>query len=376
MPSVGFRLYADTTALERGLAEMDSSTGKLKSAFGNLGGLLRGTFAATAVYALIKAHKDAIERAQAHREKMLALGQAVDLNTAAVARYGDALKALKTGAIDLVMGALTKSLGLYTRAGANIGEMGVYLFKGEKGMRNIETSEAAEAKRVSLERGMGAAKELGEFREKTTMEEAAPEQKINLLLADNIRLYGERAKFERGTKEYDERQLAIEKNNAELRKVDAAIQKKTAEDAEKSGKTIAEQIERQIDLLDQKHEAEADVSSRRGALETAQADRGKMTLEELASVTAFGVGTGSDARTQSSTARSVLDLQQKAEEARSGGRADEAIGLLSRADELKAGLSALKSTDREDPLKAYKEALAESEKRLASIDSKLGGTEP
>lgn len=136
---------------------------------------------------------------------------------------------------------------------------------------------------------------------------------------------------------------------------------------------IDEEKARRDDLKIKRARAARDVNEDRTNLANAIEDRGKLSLTELANIGRFSTGTSAEVANQSETARQVLELQRQAEEARLGGRADDAIGLLSQADKLKGGLTSLTSGERADPFLAYKKALSKSEEELSDISKQLKG---
>jgi hypothetical protein len=387
MPSIGFRLFADTTAFERGLASAEGSTKSFRGVVGNLGGFIKGTFVATAVIALGTAIKSAVNHAQEMRDESLKTGQAIDLNTAAMARFGDAILGAKAGVKGLTEALITNLLGGLNRIGeaqgraliTNLDALGIT--KGAVG--RMRYNEGVDQNVAVLEAGMAAAKKLGEFRKKAAFDAAADDKKINLLLVDNFRLSELQHGLGRETAAWKEKQLAIEENNAKLHEVDLAIQKRTAEE----GKNLTDQIEKQIDLLDKKHRAddaraakkktaEDAVATGEGDLATAQADRGKMTLGELAEVSPFAFNVPAEVTAQSSSAKESRRLLEQGEAARKAGRADEANDYFSQSDQMKSGLTALKSSERADPFQAYKAALKESEDQLRILNDKFAAIEP
>lgn len=136
---------------------------------------------------------------------------------------------------------------------------------------------------------------------------------------------------------------------------------------------IDEEKAKRDELLIKRGRAVRDIDENRTDLANAVEDRGKLTLTELANIGRFSTGTSADVANQSEAARQVLDLQRQAEEARLGGRAEDAIALLAQADKLKGGLTALNSGERADPFAAYKKALSKSEEELADINKQLKG---
>lgn len=151
------------------------------------------------------------------------------------------------------------------------------------------------------------------------------------------------------------------------------ILKKRRGDLESAKGEIASERRAREQIVTERDRKKRDVDERRGDLEDARQDRGKLSLVELANVSPFGAGSSIDAASQSGSAREALELQRKAEEARLGGRSEDAQALLAQADKLKGGLSALKSSEREDPFKQLKKALQTSEEQLADINKKLVG---
>lgn len=139
----------------------------------------------------------------------------------------------------------------------------------------------------------------------------------------------------------------------------AEIGRKIDEDKIKLAEKRAQIAQRIVDL-------QKEVGEDRSKLSDAKNDRGRLSLEELAKVGPFQFGADAGAIGEGSKARDIQDILRKAEEARGGGRIDEANSLFTRADSMREGLGSLKSDER-DPFKAMKDALKDSEDKLQKI---------
>jgi len=386
MPSVGFKLFADTSAFERGLATSAGSTRKLKEVVGDLGGVLKHTFAATAILGVVAAIKAATSHAQELRSEAEKVGKTLDANTAAAARLGDALGSAKGGALCVVNTGLVQTIGLLARIGEAMGAKLAFQFGGFDALARIGMNASKEDHIRTLEGGEESANKVGEERKKNTYDEASDQQKVNLLLADNLRIKKEQAKFEFGSAEFNERQLVIEQNNRKIHDVEVAIKKEKVALVEREGKLVdagarrlredlpverqilavqseltnllqlqksfkvdskgyvelAEKIEKAKDDLHGLHKEEnelletrkteqgklADLESQK---DQADNDESKLTLKELSNIAPFTPGVSTGAEAQGEQARQARDYQRQAEQARLGGDTAGYMDLKSRA---------------------------------------------
>lgn len=131
-------------------------------------------------------------------------------------------------------------------------------------------------------------------------------------------------------------------------------------------------VEAQLKLVKEVREQEKSKAIKSAESDRKSSDDDKLSLSELASHDAFETGINSDVRNQSATAREILDLRAKAEEARKMGNSDESAQFRQKADSMASGLSTLKDSEK-TPSAAFKEALKDTNTKLDSIDTILKG---
>lgn len=113
------------------------------------------------------------------------------------------------------------------------------------------------------------------------------------------------------------------------------------------------------------------------ALEAAKADyeekdKSKLSVDELANIGKFSVGSDITAQNESDSAREIKDLRARAEEARLAGNADEATELRGKAQTIANGLGSLRDSEKSNA-NPFKEALAKTESTLDQIQKAVEG---
>ena len=110
------------------------------------------------------------------------------------------------------------------------------------------------------------------------------------------------------------------------------------------------------------------------SLDEAKAERGKMSLSELANVARFGPGQSAALEDQGEQARQMFQLQKQAETARTGGDQDQAKALFEQADQMKTAL--VKSgtvKESEMPFADIAKQIEESNKILTNMETIFKG---
>jgi hypothetical protein len=376
MPSVGFRLFADSSEFERGLS---GAEGKVSHVGERMLGLRGATHAlATALGVNLENIAQGLARlvtgfSKDEEESLKNLveqsGKAAEAQEAALEKLKEKRIKLKEDTVKLdreVLDAQSTAAEKLNRLNAEARQIGYDIMAGRvAGIKYLEAAKRLdELKLARLKLHAEIEKEndtlierklkLVEREEKLRRDGLPIAQQIKATQADIANLLDEQKAYAPDSKGY----------------LDIAEAIATARDH------LRELTKEQKEFTKERTAAQAGVARAGANLAEAQEDRGKMTLQELASVSKFSPGVSMEAAGQKDKAQEVLDLQQKAETARKGGDASGAIEMFSRADEMKSGLTALKSGERADPMAAMKNALKESEDQLKAINAKFAGTAP
>lgn len=387
-----------------------------KTLAGAGGGGLFGRF--LGVSAVLGAFTASINRAQELRAEAERLGKPLDASVVRVAKLGAAFSNVKNAAVDVGVAIL----GAATSAGENIGSQIARLkgfFNGQSFAETdarIASAEASGANADRLEaelqdpaaaRNIAERERLSEERRRKTLNDF---DLLNQLEQDRDKLQAASLDKSKTLAQRTAAQVALQEKLNEIDAQRAAIDKDAADDRARADK---EQADRNKDAADAKAKADADQKERdedRNRREKEYADavrdaaaaqaRVAEAAKDLATANrdrvAFGVDEAASGKRGTSgeqrTAKRIADLEARARRAydRGGVSSDrrdqqgnrisetgeqESSRLLREADELRNGLgNRLKSSDR-DPLKAHKEALAESEKLLGELVKSLTAVE-
>lgn len=386
---VGFKLFADTTAIERGVVrlnkgvrDLNSEVGLVKKTIGTIGN-------AIAASGVVQGFSSAISSAQALRDAAKENGTALDSATDALARYGDTWDTIKNSVADFGRGVLGgivqfgEAIGEAVGNGVSLGEA----YKRNNDLRQSEINLSQTLKRIdqarvvlakeqdeqiarqvkSRERLLKLIQEAGDLEEKNWMENLSSAQKMRFF--ESLR---ETSKGLLNSPNASEEQragarIAIQNAQAQINKL---ITEKI--DSDNEAKELRKQEKReQKELAKDRVVAVDQVTSDRNAL----TDRSKLSLAELAAISPFAAGVDSRLSDAGSKAREVMDLEKQANDKRLTGDFAGSQDLLGRAGGIREALvsqGAIKSSDS-DPAVALKKALKTSEDALVSIDKKIAG---
>lgn len=386
---VGFKLFADATALERGIVRarkevraLDDETKVFKKTFGTIG-------SAIAASGVVQAFSSAISSAQALRDEAKKNGSAIAASTDALARYGDTLDSIKSSVADFgrsVLGGfnlLGEAIGEAVGNGVSLGEA----FKRNNVLRESEVKlantlrtidearvkynksldESLEQQAKSRDRILKLTKEAGDLERKNWMENLSSAQKMRFF--EKLRETSQALLKDPNASEEQTAGARIA-----LQQAQEQINKLTLEriDSDNEVKELRRQEKREKrDLTKDRAQAVDQVAADRNAL----TDRSKLTLAELAAVSPFSAGVDSKLGDAGRRAREASDLEQKAEERRKAGDFTGSEELRNTAGGIRESLvkeGVLKSSEG-DPSVPLKKALKASEEALQSIDKKLAG---
>jgi hypothetical protein len=176
----------------------------LKKGFKDMGISIQGAGIGVAFAAFISLGKEAIANAQKQRDEYEAMAKPIEVNTAALARFGDAIDAIKKGAV-ATAGTVIATLA---RMGQDMGEFYNRLRgiteEQEKNAEQAERAADAQQKRALLARGeatdvdklRAANVALNEATKAYNESKMSGTQKHNALLADAMELTRKVAAFE------------------------------------------------------------------------------------------------------------------------------------------------------------------------------------
>lgn len=372
MIGIGFRLFADASEFERGVVKAKSSVRALDSEMKVVEKTMNVFAKASGAFGIVAAFSSAISHAQELRDKSRETGVEIGKYTESLARYGDSLDSIKTTAL----GWVGSFLGSITRSYEMLGDM----LRGDDGdIDAIRRQDAQNEKRWKFnDANLKAQKEITKLNRDDAYDRANTQEKITMLANENVHLQEMMDKMSETDVRRTEIKVQMAKNIAEMNKQDLEVQKEKNKKVEESVASHNELMalkrqEKEEDAKAQKTlgAAKRDFGKSFEKIETAKTDRSSMTLQELANLSPFSAGVGVDASNQSRTARDIMDIESKADKARKSGDVEGAKSLFSKADEMRGGLTALKSTER-DP-GGYKAALKESEEKLKEIADSLKG---
>lgn len=237
---VGFKLYADSAQFQREMKQAVESAKNvqrgLKDIGVNIGGLLGIGAVTNAFFATISA-------AQKLRDEAEKVGFAVDASVASVARLGDSIDLLKTGARDLSI----STLGFFTKTGEALGDFALRLGEGLTQAQvdnNARISSDAEkniakmtAARESYATKLAEADErLVKAQRENALKRAGDEDKLNALIGEQLRLQELLAGAGKNTVKARELQIEVENNITAIVTERDRIAKKAIEDGEKAAK--------------------------------------------------------------------------------------------------------------------------------------------
>lgn len=385
---VGFKLFADATALERGVVRAKKGIKDLD----NETKVIKKTFAVVAAAAapVVLAFSAMIGSAQTLRDEAVKNGKAIDSSTDALARYGDTWDSIKSSVADFgrgILGGIVKfgeALGEAVGNGVSLGEA----YRRNNALRESEIGLAQTLKRIDegraaffksanedlekqakvRERLIKLIQEAGDLENKNWMENLSSAQKMRFFEDLRSTSQGLLKDPNASAEQQAGARIAIQNAQTEINR----LVKEGVESANEVTELRKQEKREQRELAKDRKTAVAQVATDQNALK----DRSKLSLAELAAISPFAAGVDSRLSEAGVKAREAFDLEQQAEGRRLAGDVAASDALRGRAGEIRKGLvdsGVLKSTDN-DPAIALKEALKTSEDALVSIDKKIAGT--
>ncbi len=285
---VGFKLFADASQFQRELKEATESAKNvqrgLKDIGVNIGGLL-------GIGAVTNAFLSTVNAAQKLRDEAVAVGRAVDGSVESVAKLGDSLDALKTGAQSLAI----NTLGVFTKLGDSLGNFALRLGEGLTQAQidnNAKISSDAEkniakmaAARENYATKLAEADEkLAKAQRENAIKRAGDEEKLAALLTEQARIQEQLAAAGKNTVKARELQIEAENNITAIVGERDRIAKKAIEDEAKAQREI-DQARKQSD--EQREKAQARIVELKYNALSADQKIAQLTREEKDLVSAI-----------------------------------------------------------------------------------------
>ncbi len=369
---VDFILRANSSGFTRGLAQANNKLTDLKKGFRamDFGRMFTGSIG---VGAVIAAFSHVINSAQVMRDKLREAHEQIPVGTASVARYADSWDRLK----DSVTETGVKTLSFFTQYGEAFGQylnmkLGNQLVDSgveDQAQLGADKQMAARAAAFNARdaRNTGAAlskakNDLKAAEEARAMAEASEADKVNLLLAKQIRLRVELSDLLRNPEVVANDQAAIFAKRKEI---------------VENGKAVEDQVK---GFEDKKRGAEDAVAKAKKAedaakrsLKDAQEDQFLPSLAELAAKDTHGAT--NDKRSRAILhARDVMKLEGDAAAAAGSERYGEAFNLKGKADAIRSGLVGfVKSDDTAATLRSLEDTSTETAANTKRTADALSG---
>lgn len=290
------------------------------------------------------------------------------------------LKKLMTG-----FGSQAKKAGAFTLTAVSS------LWMGDAGLQSLtkkmheailerEAKEvAAEEQKLAKAKAVAAVVEkIDEKKREISLSNMSNEEKVLFLQGEQSKLSAKLVGMEDGSVEQAELHLKIVEKEKEVLAAMAEqgtksneAAKKANEDKQKAEEKRLGRLTRERELTLEINEAASKTREARAELATAKADRGKFDLHGLADVS-VGFNTTANMRKQVVTAREIERLEIRGKWSASLGWTKDSEASFSRADKLRAGLSALTDSDR-FPFKSLEKSAAEQTKSLEKLVDKASG---
>jgi hypothetical protein len=278
--SAGFKVTADPTAFEAGMARANAAGTRFKKALASIGVEARGMGLGLAVGVGLAALRNAVEDAKKTAKEARKLGKDVDGGTMALVRFGETMSGLR-GLGTTAFGAIAQGM---EKVGLFVGGL-VYGFDNaaDAAAKMKKEAEAA-AKALTDEKLMAAQRDLAKFREETGFKRASDEEKINLLLSRQVEMLREQAKVGQDTAEGVKLQLAdiaevsgrIEKQRAQAAEEKAKLDAESAKAAQEEKAAREQALQAEQDQITAGYEREAQLKAQTAELEAQERRLSKM----------------------------------------------------------------------------------------------------
>jgi hypothetical protein len=219
------------------MGSLNKSIENLKKGFKDMGVDLKGAGLGIIFAAVVSLGKEAIENAQKQRDEYERIKKPLDMNTASLARFGDALDSIKGSASKFVGYALSGWTLIGDSIGSAVNRMRGLSEAQEKYAEQSQKAADIAQKRIeklkeeqhNVDAIASATKNLEEARRQSALNRATDEQKFALLLAENIRLREQLKNTEQGTVLFYERQQKLLENGIELNRQSVVLAKQEAD---------------------------------------------------------------------------------------------------------------------------------------------------
>ena len=391
-PELLGRLGLDKSNYTRGLGEAErdfskftsSTTGQSRRLGGEFAHTFRGMREIIHGFGAVLVFDRIINEFKSLSEWANKFGDQTDENIRAAGRWGSAW----SSATESFKAAASSALGVLVRAGEYVGGLikGETLDQTDALAASEDAAKAAEARRDKMFKENNPEKVKNLRTENARMEEQL-EEKSMTLVERKKRIEQEISTISMAAANGDQKaiqkqeemrnqilKLELERRSVveEIARQEQAASRKALDDAaeELSTRIIGEQR-----LRAEKEKTVLRIKEIEASMEAKKADKAKLTLGELANLDIYQSGVSVAAGEQGSQARTALDLEKKANQARLSGDIPGAEEFASQAaritDALHGPGGLLKSTDH--PTEDMNAQLEAANKTLDDISKKLDG---
>jgi hypothetical protein len=347
----------------------------------------RGVHEALKAFGAVAVIREFIDQFKELSEYAAKFGDRTDENVRAAIRWGDAYKEAGKSIKD----AGVQALGFLSRAGEGWGAIGRMLMGDSAAdIQRAHSSEddalAAEAAKDKLykandpEKVKQLRRELADMDKRDREARETSEQRVAGLEQEQARILKERAEL--GAQDIVKR-LELEKElrqvAEEFTKISEKQDHEAVEAAEKKvqrEKELKEQVEARVKKEEEaRNSEEKHISELQAKLNTAQSDRSRLTLSELANLDKFSPGVSIEMGEKGDQAREALGLKRQADQLRLSGDQAGAAAANSRYDAIVDQLTGpggpLRSTEASKDSELAKE-IATSNDLLGQINASIG----
>lgn len=267
------------------LGGMEGKAVTLKSAFQSIGVTLKGAGIGLFVAQLVNLGKEAITGAQKTRDEFQAAGKSVDGATRSLAALGDGLKDVRVAAVNTV-GFI---LGGWTQIGDLIGS-GINRLRGiSEAQENIAAAtqvladaqerrtKQLQAEQHNVEAIARARKELAAFEESSNLKALEGNEKVNALMAQNVKIRQQLQNTEENTVAFFERKKLLQENINALTEIEKKERAEAAKQQKESDAAADKAAEKYLSNVDKLAALRFEALSAQEKIVKLQADEEKIT---------------------------------------------------------------------------------------------------
>lgn len=386
MPDVGFRLFGDSVQLERAVKSGKNSVMGLDATIRGVNKTMSALRRVTGILAIVAMFSAATSRAQELRDAAKASGEAIGGNTAAAARLGDSIDALKKYGTDFaisMVGGYQRIVEASTNWLLNLVGLKEAFDDEKMSVENLAALEDKIAKQreanfdaqaEDLKKHEQRMKEAGVLAKennaadaKAWLEKQDAARQIEILRKAEVGLQQQIKSGTLGVLELEEARQALTKTQNDLKKKQGKIDETNNKANEEAMKKAEAAAEKQAQRAKELKAAQDHVAALKSEKNQTDADASKMTLQQLASKSSFSAGVSVDVGAGGAKAREIFELEKKRDELAAAGDSAGAAELSGKIKEGRAGLGNLIKSNEATPTAAADRQMADAQSRVAEL---------